>query len=135
VVVGASGPGEQAILQPYMFEPDTAALQNELENWRWRLASYRVDYVGEWHKHMHGQHQPSAGDIQTVAAILGDASYNLPDGIFTPIVMTEGDQCQLHGYYYPRETLRPEPVECSIVEGSIYAVLDELVQLETRPER
>ena len=134
VVVAASGPGPQAILDLHMFAPDTEALQYELDACRREFAAYQVDYVGEWHKHMPGQHQPSAGDTRQVVAILGDADYNLPAGIFTPIGTVEAGVCLLHAYYYPRQTLRPEPVEYTVVEGSIYALLDELVRLEARPE-
>jgi Prokaryotic homologs of the JAB domain len=132
VVVAASGPGARAVLRGDMYVPDTAAHQNELEAQRREYAPYRVDYVGEWHKHAPGCGRPSAGDTLQVAEILGDAGYVLPDGIFTPITTVEGGAVLLHGYYYPRETLRAVPVECTIVNGDIRQLLEQLADLEQR---
>jgi integrative and conjugative element protein (TIGR02256 family) len=130
VVVAASGPGARAILLRHMFAPDTETLQGELNAWREEFALYRVDYVGQWHTHAPGHQRPSAGDTRQAAEILGDADYNLPDGIFTPIVTIEDGAAQMHGYYYPRELVRPELVEYIVFGGEIRALLDQLALLE-----
>lgn len=117
VVVAASGPGPRAERQPALFVPDTAAHQHDLDRWRERYAAYAVDYVGEWHSHPPGQYWPSQGDTDQVTEILSDRSYNLPDGMLTPIVMIDGAACTLHMYYYPRHALQPFSVVYSLLDG------------------
>lgn len=135
VVVAASGPGARAVLRGNMYVPDTAAHQNELEALRAEYVPYRVDYVGEWHKHAPGCGRPSVGDTLQVAEILGDAGYVLPDGIFTPIITVEGGVVLFHGYYYPRETLQAVAIECTIVNGDIRQLLEQLAILERQLPR
>jgi hypothetical protein len=130
VVVAASGPGAAAHRRGHTYAPDTLARQNELETWREAYRPYRVDYVGEWHKHPPGYRQPSGGDTLQVIDILSDSSYNLPDGIFTPIVTIEDGRFMLHGHYYSREQLRAEAVECIVADADIRPLLDQLVALE-----
>lgn len=130
VIVAASGPGTNADRRVHTYAPDTTARQRELDAWRQHYADYQVDYVGEWHKHPPGLQQPSSGDTLQVVEILSDKSYHLPNGIFTPLVTIEAETFLLHGYYYPRETMRPTPVACESVDGEIRALLDLLVTLE-----
>jgi hypothetical protein len=130
VVVAASGPGAAAHRRGHTYAPDTLARQNELEAWRETYRPYRVDYVGEWHKHPPGYRQPSAGDTLQVIDILRDSSYSLPDGIFTPIVTIEDGRFMLHGHYYSREQMRAETVECTVADDDIRWLLDQLVALE-----
>jgi hypothetical protein len=130
VVVAASGPGVSADRQGHTYAPDTFARQRELDSWREEYKHYQVDYVGEWHKHPPGYRQPSAGDTGQVIQILGDSSYSLPDGIFTPLVTIEDGRFMLHGYYYSREAMRAEPVECVVTDDDIRRLLDQLLVLE-----
>lgn len=130
VVVAASGPGINADRRAHTYAPDTVARQRELEAWRQHFATYGVDYVGEWHKHPPGLRQPSTGDTLQVVEILSDESYHLPDGIFTPLVTIEDETFLLHGYYYPRETMRPTAVPCQCVDGDIRTLLEHLAELE-----
>lgn len=134
VVVAASGPGTGADRQQHTYAPDIAAHEHELNYWRSQYASYGVDYVGEWHKHPPGNRHPSSGDTMQVHAILNDSNYNLPYGIFTPLVTIEHGTFMLHGYYYPRETMRPEPVACQHTseEEDIHDMLLYLVGVETQ---
>jgi len=117
VVVAASGPGQLAEREAALFVPDTAEHQHDLEQWRARYASHQVDYVGEWHSHPLDLRWPSQADTDQVIAILGDRSYNLPDGILTPIITIDGDACTLHMYYYPRVAPQPRRVPYSVIDG------------------
>jgi hypothetical protein len=130
LIVAASGPGVSADRRGHTYAPDTLARQRELDTWREEYKHYRVDYVGEWHKHPPGYRQPSAGDTMQVIEILSDSSYSLPDGIFTPLVTIEDGRFMLHGYYYSRERMRAEPVECVVTDDDIGGLLDQLLVLE-----
>lgn len=111
VVVGASGPGAHADHQWNTYAPDTTTHQSFLHIWWRRYAAYHVDYVGEWHTHPAGANHPSHGDTVQVRQILHDPDYVLPHGMFTPIVTREYTTWTLHGFFYPRATMLPSPVE------------------------
>ncbi|NJL54011.1 hypothetical protein HC928_01820 [bacterium] len=137
VVVAASGPGRYADRRPHTYAPDVLSRQRDLDYWSERYAAYRVDYVGEWHKHPPGNRQPSAGDTRQVESIFKEPAYNhsLPHGMYTPIVTIEGNEFCLHHYYYRRDGAfrKPELIEnVQILEPqhSLEQTLRELSSLE-----
>jgi integrative and conjugative element protein (TIGR02256 family) len=130
VIVAASGPGISADRRGYTYAPDVDQRQVELDVWREVYAAYDVDYVGEWHKHPPGIHQLSAGDRQQIIAILTDDSYYLPDGVCTPLVTIEDGAFLFHVYYSPRETMSPEGLAYTVIQGDVCELLDQLVVLE-----
>lgn len=130
VIVAASGPGLSADRRGYTYAPDVDERQRELDVWCEAYRAYSVDYVGEWHKHPPGVHQLSSGDRQQIIAMLTDDSYYLPDGVFTPLVTIEDGTFLFHSYYSPRETMSPEDVAYTVIQGNIYELLDQLVLLE-----
>jgi len=130
VVAAASGPGKPAPAYADMYVPDTLARQRELEIWRAMFAPHRLDYVGEWHTHPAIHPRPSYGDTCQVNAIFADTAYQLPDGIFTPIVIVEHGSCRLHGFYYPRETRHPTAVECTVIDSAIEPLMRHLATLD-----
>ncbi|PLS68047.1 MAG: hypothetical protein CV045_10130 [Cyanobacteria bacterium M5B4] len=137
VVVAASGPGRYADRRPHTYAPDVLSRQRDLDYWSERYAAYRVDYVGEWHKHPPGNRQPSAGDTRQVESIFKEPAYNhsLPYGMYTPIVTIEDREFYLHHYYYRRDAVfhKPERIEnVQIVEPThrLEQVLRELSSLE-----
>jgi|GEM_PF-6667814 len=130
VIVAASGPGISADRRGYTYAPDIDERQRELDIWREAYRAYQVDYVGEWHKHPPGIQQLSSGDRQQIVEMLTDESYYLPDGVFTPLVTIEDGVFLFHTYYSPRETMSPEVVDCTVIQGNIHELLDQLVLLE-----
>ncbi|WP_040668651.1 Mov34/MPN/PAD-1 family protein, partial [Nitrolancea hollandica] len=116
VVTHASDAGPRAIQEPGMFHRDTAYCASILND---HYERFGVDYVGEWHSHTIPLHQPSSGDLATIAAIMHD-----PDYAFTAfgllIVVHESEQMSsgidVFGYVALRNVLVRVAVE--ITEGS-----------------
>ena len=116
VIFAASGPHTSDARGQDRFAPDPQAHQAELVRWRAHYASDGVDYAGTWHTHPFDDGELSGGDLAQVAEILADPDYNLPDGIYTPVVTLVAGEPVLHSWYCPRETARPERVPWSVIE-------------------
>ena len=132
VVVAASGPGAQAERNEDYFAPDVREQQHALDYWRGIYAAYGIDYVGQWHTHPPGSTTLSGGDVRQALAILDDANYALPSGLFTPLLIPEGAQLQLYSYYFPRATRQPQLVPWKILDGSPQTFLDLLLAYEPK---
>jgi integrative and conjugative element protein (TIGR02256 family) len=126
VVAAATGPGSQAVHLPFTFVPDTAALQEALEQWRTAFAAYPVDYLGEWHTHPFGGSMPSAADTRQVQHILHDPAYYLPHGFLLIIVTPTDQQIALHCYFYPHATQQPTLIRLERFDGDIGQLLGAL---------
>lgn len=111
VVVFAGGPRNAAQRKLDEFEPDTAAMQVDLEQVRsrWIAEAVRVDYIGLWHRHPGHFKYLSNGDVKQAHNILTDPSYFLECGeLVLPIALVNNKNVEFYPYYISR--LHPEPL-------------------------
>lgn len=99
LIVGATGPGPNALTLPTQFELDVEYINRELARWHEQFP--RLDYIGTWHKHPPNYSSFSPGDVRTAHEAFADPSYKM-DELINPIVLVEGDHVDIFLFYMSR---------------------------------
>jgi len=86
VISHASGCGPAAVQSATFFSRDTAYCQRIIDEWA-SHSSGRIDYLGEWHKHLEDDPKPSLTDLQTLTGIARGPDYH----VFTAILLIIGN--------------------------------------------
>lgn len=104
-----AGPGAKKT--PVRFSPD----------WGWQqvfvdflFARFRVDYLGDWHRHPGLLDQPSAHDLRTARHIVTDPGWDVRRALF-PIAVIDGGEVRIRAYLMRRETLAFEEIPIAVV--------------------
>lgn len=70
LITHATGPGPRARRGPTSFSFDREWSQRRLDRWN---RSMRVDWIGDWHLHPAGLHQPSSTDYESALRLISDS--------------------------------------------------------------
>lgn len=76
IVSKASDAGPNAVKRRYFFSRDTGYCQKLLDTWA-SESDGKVDYLGEWHKHLEIEPRASSTDIQTMRRIAASSQYHI----------------------------------------------------------
>lgn len=107
-----AGPG--ALQAAARFSPDSPWQQTLLD---YLYTRFRVDYVGDWHRHPGRFDQPSAHDLRTARQIVTDPTWSKPEAVF-PIAVIDGGRVRLRAYLMQRTTLQFEEIPITVVPDS-----------------
>ena len=107
-----AGPGAKKT--PVRFSPD----------WCWQqvfvdflFARFRVDYLGDWHRHPGLFDRPSAHDLRTARHIVTHPGWDVRQALF-PIAVIDGAEVRIRAYLMRRETLEFEEIPIEIVSDT-----------------
>lgn len=112
LIFSATGPGDDALQEEYMFSSDHNRLQKVLVNYQ---DEYGCDYLGEWHKHPGEIKELSQADIAQAKDILDDDQYNV-ERLILPVVNIMDEEVVCYVYVLDGELLSRE--EWEVVDRS-----------------
>ena len=76
IITNCSTAGKNSIRQKFFFSRDTKHCQKILNQWVEESCG-KIDYLGEWHKHLEINPKPSYTDLKTMSRINEDNSYHI----------------------------------------------------------
>lgn len=108
LVTHATGPGPGARRGPASFRFDREWCQRRLDHWN---RSMRVDWIGDWHLHPSGLHQPSPTDYESALRLIGDSHLRFRRFLLVVAQPPENGRVVLNGF-----VVDPHRVNCADAE-------------------